>query len=308
MTTDQRTSSSGSGSGSPTSAPPRTQALRRFVRSYLGLPAGVVGLAVLLAFALLALLAPTFISQDQLDVTKATGGRLSPPSAQYLLGTDENGRSILTLVVWGARTSLTIGVIATVMTMLLGSTIGLLAGHYQGWLGGILMRVTDWFIALPSLPMAISLAAVLGQGSVSITVAIAITSWTRTARLVRAQTLAVSARPFVERAKALGAGNVQIMLRHVLPNVIPLILVSSTLTVASAILDAATLTFLGLGDPTSVSWGAMLNAAFAQGAVTAGAWSYLLTPGIAILCVVLGFTLTGRAVEHVLNPRLARKS
>ncbi|MGH3424789.1 MAG: ABC transporter permease [Nocardioidaceae bacterium] len=287
------------------SSPPRLNALRRFGRSYATLPAGIAGLAVLLAFAALALLAPTFIGPEQLDVTKATGQRLAAPTSDYLLGTDESGRSILMLVIWGARTSLTIGIIATVITMVLGSTIGLLAGHYQGWVGNVLMRITDWFIALPSLPMAISLAAVLGQGSASIIIAIAITSWTRTTRLVRAQTLAVGARPFIERAKVLGAGNVQVMLRHVLPNVVPLILVSSTLTVASAILDAATLTFLGLGDPTNVSWGSMLNAAFAQGAVTAGAWWYVLTPGVAILVVVLGFTLTGRAVEHVLNPRMA---
>lgn len=292
----------------PPTAPARTQALRRFVHGYAQLPAGLVGLGLLIAFAVLALSAPLYIGPDQLDVISATGDRLASPSSDYPLGTDESGRSILTLVVWGSRASLTIGVISTAMTMLLGSTIGLLAGHYQGWFGGLLMRITDWFIALPSLPMAISLAAVLGQGTLSIIIAIAITSWTRTARLVRAQTLAVSARPFVERAKALGAGDRQIMLRQVLPNVVPLILVSSTLTIASAILDAATLTFLGLGDPTKVSWGSMLNAAFAQGAVTAGAWSYLLAPGVAIVIVVLGFTLTGRAVEHVLNPRLGRTS
>lgn len=299
MTTQQQTAPA---------APPRTQALRRFVRAYAQRPAGLVGLGVLLAFAVLALTAPLYIGPEQLDVTNATGDRLAPPSSDYLLGTDESGRSILMLVIWGSRASLTIGVIATAMTMLIGSVIGLLAGHYQGWFGSVLMRITDWFIALPSLPMAISLAAVLGQGSLSIIIAIAITSWTRTARLVRAQTLAVSARPFVERAKALGAGDRQIMLRQVLPNVVPLILVSSTLTIASAILDAATLTFLGLGDPTKVSWGSMLNAAFAQGAVTAGAWSYLLTPGLAIVIVVLGFTLTGRAIEHVLNPQSGRSA
>jgi peptide/nickel transport system permease protein len=193
---------------------------------------------------------------------------------------------------------------ATALTMVLGSTIGLLAGHHEGRTGRLLMHVTDWFIALPSLPLAISLAAVLGQGSASITIAIAVTSWTGTARLVRAQTLAVEARPFVERVRALGAGNMQVVSRHVLPNVMPLILVSSTLTVASAILAEATLTFLGLGDPTSVSWGSLLNNAFMQGAVTAGAWWYLIPPGIAILVIVLGFTLVGRAVEHALNARV----
>jgi peptide/nickel transport system permease protein len=145
---------------------------------------------------------------------------------------------------------------------------------------------------------------VLGQGTASITIAIAVTSWTGTARLVRAQTLAVEARPFIERARALGATDAQLMTRQVLPNVMPLILVSSTLTVASAILAEATLTFLGLGDPTAVSWGSLINNAFMQGAVTAGAWWYLLPPGLAILVIVLGFTLVGRAVEHLLNARV----
>ncbi|MDX3071376.1 ABC transporter permease [Streptomyces sp. NPDC088354] len=289
-------------------APPRFHALRRFARAYAQRPSGLAGLGILLAFGLLALCAPLFIGDDQLDVVKVDGPLLAAPSGGYLLGTDQAGRSILLMTIWGARSSLAIGIIATLLTVLLGSAIGLLAGHYQGRVGKALMHVTDWFIALPSLPLAISLSAVIGQGSASITIAIAVTSWTGTARLIRAQTLAVEARPFIERAKALGASDVQVMLRHVLPNVAPLILVSSTLTVASAILSQATLTFLGLGDPISVSWGSMLNAALAQGAVSAGDWWWLLPPGVAILVVVLGFTLTGRAVEHVLNPRMVSGS
>ncbi|WP_433242693.1 ABC transporter permease [Streptosporangium sp. CA-135522] len=284
---------------------PRRHAFGRFCHAYARRPAGLAGLGLLLAFGALALAAPLFIGDDQLNVIRVDGPQLSPPADGYPLGTDQAGRSVLLLVIWGARESLGIGVIATALTVVLGSAVGLLAGHYQGWTGRVLMHVTDWFIALPSLPLAISLSAVLGQGAASITIAIAVTSWTATARLVRAQTLAVEARPFVERARVLGAGNTQIMIRHVLPNVMPLILVSSTLTVASAILSEATLTFLGLGDPTSVTWGSMLQAAFAGGAVTAGAWWYLMPPGIAILVVVLGFTLVGRAVEHVLNPRMA---
>jgi len=291
-------------SGMP-DAPPRFGAARRFSRGYFSLPTGIAGLIILVAFSALALIAPTFIGPDQLDVTRVSGKLLAAPSAHDVLGTDESGRSVLLLTIWGARSSLAIGIIATLLTVFLGGAIGLIAGHYQGWVGNGLMQLTNWFIALPSLPLAISLAAVIGQGSVSITIAIALTSWTGTARLVRAQTLAVGGRPFIERARALGAGNVQVMLRHVLPNVMPLILVSSTLTVASAILSEATLTFLGLGDPTTVSWGSMINAAFSQGAVTAGAWWYLLTPGVAILVVVLGFTLSGRAIEHVLNPRMS---
>ena len=287
-------------------APPRFAATRRVAAQFFRMPTAIAGLAILVVFTGAALTAPLYIHPADLDVTQATGGQLAPPSRHYPLGTDQAGRSVLVLLIWGARASLAIGVAATVLAVVLGSAVGLLAGHYQRWLGRGLMHVTDWFIALPSLPLAISLAAVLGQGATSITIAIAVTSWTATARLVRAQTLAVEARPFIERARALGAGNAQIMVRHVLPNVAPLILVSSTLTVAGAILAEATLTFLGLGNPTEVSWGTMINQAYTGSAVSRGAWWYLLPPGIAIVVVVLGFTMTGRAVEQILNPRMSR--
>jgi peptide/nickel transport system permease protein len=285
--------------------PPRAEPLLRFARVYRGDRGGVAGLAILLAVTVLALAAPLFIHPSDLSVVKATGPTLAPPSAHYRLGTDQPGRSILLLLIWGTRPSLAIGVIAAVVTVVLGSVFGLVAGHFGGVFGRLLMAITDWFIVLPGLPLAIVLAAVLGQGDVSITTAIAITSWSPTARLVRAQTLAVEARPFVERAHALGASSRQVLVRHVLPNVTPLIGVSISLTVASAILSETTLTFLGLGNPTEVSWGAMLNQAFSQGAITGGAWWFVLPPGIAILIVVLGFALTGRALERILNPQLA---
>ena len=305
-TTPQRSSGAGAEDGVPVEekAPSRLVPAGRFAVSVLRMPSGLFGVLVLVAFIGLALLAPVFIHPSDLSVTHATGPLLAPPQKGYPLGTDQAGRSVLDLVIWGSRTSLTIGILATALSMILGAGIGLIAGHSQGPVGRMLMHVTDWFIALPGLPLAIALAAVLGQGTASITIAIAVTSWTVTARLVRAQTLAVEARPFIERARALGATDTQIITRQVLPNVMPLILVTSTLTVASAILSEATLTFLGLGDPTSVSWGTMLNTAFMQGAVTAGAWWYLIPPGIAILVIVLGFTLVGRAVEHVLNARV----
>ena len=288
-----------------TSAPPRLMTLRRFARAFARQRTGMAGLAILVAVTVVALAAPLFIHASDLDVINAPGPSLAPPSAQFPLGTDQAGRSVLDLLIWGARPSLAIGVIATVLTMILGSVIGLLAGHYGGGAAKALMAVTDWFIALPALPLAISLAAVLGQGDASITIAIAVTSWAGTARLIRAQTLAVEGRPFIERAKALGARDGQLMARQVLPNVAPFILVSGTLTVASAILYETTLTFLGLGNPTDVSWGAMINQAFNQGAISSGAWWYVLPPGVAIVIVVLGFTLVGRAVENILNPRMA---
>ena len=292
----------------PAAAPPRLMALRKFARQFATRPTALAGLAILVAITVLALAAPLFIHASDLDVINAPGPSLAPPSARFPLGTDQAGRSVLLLLIWGTRPSLAIGVIATVLTMILGSAIGLLSGHYGGFLSRVLMAVTDWFIALPALPLAIALAAVLAQGDTSITIAIAVTSWPGTARLIRAQTLAVEARPFVERARALGARDDQLVLRQVLPNVAPFILVSGTLTVAGAILSETTLTFLGLGNPADVSWGSMINQAFNQGAVTSGAWWYVLPPGLAIVLVVLGFTLVGRAVENILNPRMAAKS
>jgi peptide/nickel transport system permease protein len=284
--------------------PARTGPLHRFAHDYRADRGGTAGLAILVAVTLLALAAPLFIHPSDLSVVDATGPSLAPPSARYPLGTDQPGRSVLLLLVWGTRPSLAVGVIAAVMTVAVGSVTGLVAGYYGGTLARVLMAITDWFVALPGLPLAIALAAVLGQGDASITAAIAITSWSPTARLVRAQTLAIQARPFVERAHALGASSRQVLVRHVLPNATPLMLVSASLTVASAVLSETTLTFLGLGNPTEVSWGAMLNQAFSQGAITRGAWWFVLPPGAAIVIVVLGVTLTSRAVERILNPRL----
>ena len=288
-------------------APPRLLALRRFAREFAARPAAMVGLGILLALTILALTAPLFIHASDLNVVNAPGQPLSPPSARFPLGTDYAGRSIVPLLIWGTRPSLAIAVLATALTMIVGSLIGLLAGHFGGTTARILMAITDWFIALPTLPLAIALAAVLGQGNTSITIAIAVTSWSGTARLIRAQTLAVEARPFIERAKALGARDSQLVFRHVLPNVAPFILVSATLTVSGAIISEVTLAFLGLGNPTDVSWGSMINQAFFQGAVSAGAWWYILPPGVAIVIVALAFTMIGRAVENLLNPRMARR-
>lgn len=286
-------------------SPSRLEPLRRFIRVFVRQPGGVAGLAVLALVVILALAAPLFIHASDLDVINAPGPSLAPPGGGFPLGTDQAGRSVLTLVIWGTRSSLTIGLIATACTVVIGTAFGLLAGHFTGLISKVLMAVTDWFIAMPQLPLAIAFAAVLGQSDASITIAIAVTTWSSTARVVRAQTLAVEARPFIERAYALGAGQFQALTRQVLPNVMPMVLVNSILTVSGAIVSEATLQFLGLGDPTSVSWGSMLEQAFQQGAVSSGAWWYIVPPGVAILIVVLGFTLTGRAIEAALNPRAA---
>lgn len=267
---------------------------------------GLVGLVLLAIIVLLAILAPVLTDREGLDVTKATGGRMEPPSWEFPLGTDRPGRSVLLLTLWSARISLTVGFVATLLSVAIGTIIGIVAAHYGRWLSATLMRVTDFFLVLPSLVLAIALSTVLQRGIGTIILAIGLTSWPSAARLVRAQTLTVEARPYIERSKALGGGHFHVISKHVLPAVMPLVFVNTTLAVSSAIVAESTLSFLGLGDPDPMrpSWGSMLRSAWLDSAIIAEAWWYLLPPGIAIGIVVLAFTMCGRALESVLNPRL----
>ncbi|GAB3787875.1 ABC transporter permease [Nocardioides ungokensis] len=265
---------------------------------------GMLGLVILAVFAFIALAAPLLASSQGLEVTQATGGVLEPPSSQYWLGTDDQGRSVLTLLIWGARISLFVGLAATVISMVIGTLIGLISGFSGGWAGAVLFRLTEWFLVIPFLPLAIVLATVLGRSLFNIVLVIGVTSWPGTALLIRSQTLSIKERAYIERARVLGAGRWHQMSRHVLPNVMPMVFANTTLTVAIAILAETTLSFLGLGDPTRVSWGSMLDDAFQVGAITTGAWWFIVPPGVCVVLVVLAFTLIGQALEEVLNPRL----
>lgn len=285
----------------------RRESASRVWREFRRSRSGMFGLTVLVTVVLLALLAPLLADAQGLDVTKATGEPLSPPTSGYPLGTDEAGRSVLTLLLWGARISLFVGFLATLISMVIGTLVGISAGHFRGWGGGLLDRFTDWFLVIPYLPLAIVLATVLGRSLFNVALVIGVTSWAGTARIIRAQTLAVSSRPYLERARVLGAGNWHQMSRHILPNVSPLIFANTTLTVAVAILAETTLSFLGLGDPLSVSWGSMLDSAFTVGALSTGSWWYIVPPGLCVVVVVLAFTLIGRTLEQILNPRLRER-
>ncbi len=177
---------------------------------------------------------------------------------------------------------------AAATAMLIGTVVGVVAGFYGGRVGGVLMRITEWFLVIPFLPLAIALAAVLGPSLTNIIFVIGVTSWPGTARLIR----------------ALGASDAHLMGRHIMPNISGLILANTTLTVPIAILSETTLAFLGLGDPSSTSWGKMLQDSFQQGALTEQAWWYYVPPGLGVLFVVLAFTLVGHALEEILDPRL----
>jgi peptide/nickel transport system permease protein len=266
------------------------------------------GLGILVVFTLIAIFAPLLASHDALQATcECNGIPFSAPSLKYPFGTDNFGRSVLALTIWGSRISLAVGLLATAIAMGIGALIGIIAGYFGRWPETVLMRVTDWFLVIPFLPLAIVLASILGQSLGVIILVIGVTSWPSTARIVRAQVLSVKTRPYVERAQALGAGTWHLVSRHILPNVGPLILANTVLTVAIAILSETTLSFLGLGDPLSISWGTILEFGFNSGAAGSGQWWWILPPGLAIVFVVLAFTLCGFALDEIVNPKLRER-
>ena len=266
---------------------------------------GMIGLGILVAAVLMAIAAPLLADEAGLRAINVTHNpTFANPSEFGPLGTDSLGRDVMTQFIWGARTSLLVGLAATILAILIGSIVGITAGFYGGKIGGVLMRVTEWFLVIPFLPLAIVLAAILGPSVRNIILVIGITSWPSTARLISAQVLTLRERDYVDRSRALGASNWHLMTRHIVPNVSPLILANTTLTVPIVILSEATLSFLGLGDPANPSWGKMLDDAFETGAVTAEAWWVFIPPGLGILLVALAFTLCGTALEEILDPRL----
>ncbi|AZZ40633.1 ABC transporter permease [Acidipropionibacterium jensenii] len=283
----------------------RAASAREFWREFRHYKAGMIGLGILVVIIILAILAPVLAPTRMLDLTQLLQSpRYAPPSWAHPFGTDDQGRELWVRMLWGSRVSLVVGFAATAMSMIIGTIIGIAAGHFTGWVGGLLMRIVDFFLVLPSLILAIVLSSVLERGVMTIVIAIGLTSWAGTARVVRSQTLSIESRDYVERARVLGGGHWHIIFKHLLPAVMPLVLANTTLTVGSAIIAESTLSFLGLGDPSKQSWGTILKNSMDLSAATSGYWWYVLIPGLAILLVVLAFTLVGRAVETIVNPTL----
>lgn len=267
-------------------------------------PLGRMGVIMLAGIMVTAIVGPMIFPFDATETGTSAADIFMPPSATYWLGTDEIGRDVFRSLLEGARISLFVGLVATLISIVIGSAVGLLSGYYSGMISVLLMRVTDFFLALPVLPLIIVLAAIFGQ-SIWITIlVIGLTSWPSTARIVRSQVISIRERQFIERVRALGASDFRIISVHILPNVMPLIYANTVLVIAGSILSEATLAFLGLGDPVRVSWGTMLHYAFVSGAAGRNAWWYLIPPGLGILFVVLSFTLIGHTLDRILNPRL----
>ncbi len=273
-------------------------------KQFLRKPSGLIGVLMLTVVVVAALFGPWLAPYNPYErVQVEAADILAPPDSQHLLGRDDAGKDVWSQLIYGARVSLVVGFTASLVSMLIGTTVGLVAGFYGKWVDNLLMRVVDFLMVIPDLPLMLVIIAVWGRGLFKIILVISLLGWTYTARLVRSQTLSLKERQFITRARSIGASNVRIILRHILPQVVPLIMAQAVLDISASILAESSLSFLGLGDPTLVSWGNMLNFAFER-AVSRGAWWYLLPPGFAILWVSLSLILIGSSLEEIVNPRI----
>jgi peptide/nickel transport system permease protein len=266
-----------------------------------GRPSAAIGLVVLLTIIVVALLAPLIAPYG---LHEEVGPVFGHPSWSHPLGLDDGGVDMVTLLMWGARISLVVGFAATLMSMLVGGAIGVLAGYFGRWVDVVLMRITDYFIAIPDVPLMIVVAAIWGPSLFPIIMVIGLLLWTSTARVIRAQVKSVRERVYVQRARAIGAGHVRIIFRHVLPQIAPLLIANTVLTIAVAIFDETALAFLGLGDPSRISLGKVIENAFQRTAVSSGAWWAIVPPGALVALLILSCSLIGQALEDALNPRL----
>ena len=267
---------------------------------------GMIGLIMLVVFVFMGLIGNFFTPYETSGVG-TFAEVLNPPSWAHPFGTDDVGRDVLSQVLKGAGVSLLVGVLAAAISVGIGAIIGLLSGYYRGPVSTVLVRFIDIFLIIPGLPLIIILAALFGSSIWNVIFVIGILGWPGTARIARSQTLVIRELPYTLRARSLGASERHIITRHVLPGILPLLFANTVLVIGSAILSEATISFLGLGDPTRLSWGTMLNFAFSRGALFAGAYWYVIPPGVSIALIVLAFTCLGYALDEVLNPRL-RKS
>lgn len=255
---------------------------------------------VILLFILAAILAPvlTPYTFDGMDLHN----RLAPPSRAHLLGTDEAGRDVLTRMLYGSRVSLLVGIVPTVISMLAGAILGIIAGYNGGRTDAVIMRIADVMLAFPSMFLAMSIMYTLGDGMINIFLALALVNWASVARIVRAETLKLKETEFVEAARSIGVGKLVIMLRHIFPNCAPSLIVLFTLNIPSAILSESSLSFLSIGiKPPQASWGLMVNAG--RQFLYSQPW-LSLSPSVAIMVVVLAFNFLGDGLRDVLDPHL----
>jgi peptide/nickel transport system permease protein len=282
-------------------SPTRSVKWRAIAAPVLRNKSALVAVGILALFIFLAIFSPLIVGDDPKE---KVGPVFAPPNKDWPLGTDGGGANMLDLLIAGARISLLIGFCAAAISALIGGTVGIISGFFGGRTDTALMRLTDYFLVIPDVPLMIVIAALFGRSTWNIILIIGIIYWTFTARLIRAQTKSVRERVYVQRARALGARNSRLILRHVLPQVTPLLVANTVLLIAYAIFAETFITFLGLGDPTAISWGRLIQNAFTDDAIINEAWWAVIPPGVCVMLVVLACTIIGQTMEDALNPRL----
>lgn len=265
---------------------------------------GLIGVGILILFLIIALAAPILAPYDP---TERVGSPFMSPSGDFLLGTNDVGQDIYSELIFGTRISLLIGVIAAFISIGIGCLVGIVAGYFGGRVDAFLMRVVDLVLVIPFLPLMILLAAFVGPSFWNIIFVISILTWASPARVIRSQVLTIKTKGYVEAAKSIGTSVRVILSSHILPGVVPIALSQFVLAASHSILIEASLSFLGLGDPFSKSWGTILYYAQARGAFLTDAWVWwILPPGVLITTLVIGFAFTGYSMEEILNPRLKK--
>jgi peptide/nickel transport system permease protein len=276
----------------------RRRQIQRTLREH---PAALCGLGILAFFVLIALFGPLF---EPYSTSAQTGPVFGHPSVHHWFGLDDGGIDMFSETIQGARVSLLVGAAATLVSLGIGGGIGILSGYFGGITEAVLMRITDFFLVIPDLVLMIIVAALWGPSITHVIFVIGLLLWTTTARVIRAQVKSVRERGFVSHAKSLGATDLRIIWKHVLPHVAPLLIANMVLMIAVAIFDETTLDFLGLGSASSITWGTLLEHADDRTAVSFGAWWAFVPPGVCIALVIVACYLVGNALEDSLNPRL----
>ena len=260
-----------------------------------------IGLVILTTLLFLSILAPliTNIDMNKVDLSNIS----SSPSKEHILGTDEMGRDIFARLIYGGRVSLLVGIVGTLMQMFIGVTLGALAGYFGGVIDFIIMRIVDIFMCFPFFVIAITMAAILGPSLVNVIIIIGVLSWTSIARIVRAEILTLKNMEYIEASKAMGLAPLEIILSHIIPNIMPSILVAATLSIANGILTESALSFLGMGVKLpQPSWGNMLSAAQNMSTLQNEWWQWL-PPGVCVLLTVLSINFLGDGLRDALDPK-----
>jgi len=264
-------------------------------------PQAITGMVIIAVFVGVSILSPIL---KPYSTSLPSCGVFEPPSAGHWLGCDDGGIDMLSLVLQGGQVSMFVGFTAAVIAIVVGAFVGVLSGYFGGWVDTVLMRITDYFMVIPQIVLMIVVAAVWGPSLGHVIVVIGFLMWTSTARVVRAQVKTLRERVYVRRAASIGAGHTRIILTHIVPQLGPLLIASTVLAITVAIFNETALAFLGLSDPTAVTWGTIMEHAFERGAVSTGAWWAIVPAGVCVAALIVGCYLVGTSIEDGLNPRL----